>query len=85
MSSSFSSADAQQRSAVARELFETYATYRMTEIVSRRFTQADMLRWLESFRSMNLLTTIPLGQSAEGRTISLLRLGTGSVKVFLWS
>lgn len=85
MSSSFSSADAQQRFAVARELFETYATYRMPEIVSRRFTQADMLRWLESFRSMNLFTTIPLGQSAEGRTISLLRLGTGSIKVLLWS
>jgi len=85
MSSSFSSAEAQQRSVVAGELFETYATYRMTEIVSRRFTQTDMLRWLESFRSMNLFTTIPLGQSAEGRTISLLRLGTGSVKVLLWS
>jgi hypothetical protein len=85
MSSSFSSAEAQQRFVVARELFETYATYRMAEIVSRRFTQADMLGWLESFRSMNLFTTIPLGQSAEGRTISLLRLGTGSVKVLLWS
>ena len=57
----------------------------MAEIVSRRFTQADMLGWLESFRSMNLFTTTPLGQSAEGRTISLLRLGTGSVKVLLWS
>ena len=85
MSSSFSSAEAQQRFVVARELFETYATYRMTEIVSRRFTQADMLRWLDSFRSMNLFTSIPLGRSAEGRTISLLRLGTGSVKVLLWS
>jgi hypothetical protein len=85
MSSSFSSAEAQQQSAVARELFETYATYRMPEILSRRFTQADMLRWLESFRSTNLFTAIPLGQSAEGRTISLLRLGTGSIRVLLWS
>jgi hypothetical protein len=85
MSSSFSSAEAQQPFAVARELFETYTTYRMPEILSRRFTQADMLRWLESFKSTKLFTTIPLGHSAEGRTISLLRLGTGNIKVLLWS
>ncbi len=32
-----------------------------------------------------MFETIPLGQSAEGRTISLLKLGKGPVKVLLWS
>ncbi len=69
----------------ARELFETYASYRFAEIVSRRFGQAEMLRWLEKLNSERLFTSTPLGESAEGRTISMLRLGKGPVKVLLWS
>ncbi len=33
----------------------------------------------------NLFTMTPLGRSAEGRTISLLKLGNGKVRVLLWS
>jgi hypothetical protein len=70
---------------LARELFEAYASCRIPGIVSRRFGQSDMLRWLEPLNEKNLFTSTPLGTSAEGRTISLLRLGTGSTKVLLWS
>ncbi len=69
----------------ARELFDDYTSYNIPEITSRRFTQADMFRWLRPLDAENLYNVIPLGTSAEGRTISLLRLGKGSVKVLLWS
>jgi hypothetical protein len=68
-----------------RELFDHYTSYSIPEIASRRFTQADMLCWLEPLNAGNLFSIKPLGQSAEGRTISLLRLGKGTVKVLLWS
>ena len=69
----------------ARELFDDYASYSMPEITSRRFTQGDMLCWLEPLNSEHLFRVKALGTSAEGRTISLLRLGKGTVKVLLWS
>jgi hypothetical protein len=69
----------------ARELFGDYASYSVPEITSRRFTQADMLRWLNPLNEGNLFRVKSLGPSAEGRTISLLRLGKGTVKVLLWS
>jgi len=70
---------------IARELFETYPTYRVPQITSRRFTQAEMIRWLAPFKEANLFTSTPLGTSAEGRTVSLLGLGKGDVRVLLWS
>ena len=69
----------------ARELFDDYASYSIQEITSRRFTQGDMLCWLEPLNTGHLYRVKALGTSAEGRTISLLRLGKGTVKVLLWS
>lgn len=69
----------------ARELFDDYTSYSIPEITSRRFTQADLLCWLKPLNAGNLFNVKPLGTSAEGRTISLLRLGKGTVKVLLWS
>lgn len=69
----------------SRELFDDYTSYSVPEITSRRFTQADMLCWLNPLNAGNLFRVQSLGTSAEGRTISLLRLGKGTVKVLLWS
>lgn len=85
MGKSLSSAQSQKRAALARELFQTYASYRLPHITSRRFTQAEMLEWLAPLNSAGLFTTTPLGTSTEGRTVSLLGLGKGDVRVLLWS
>jgi len=69
----------------ARELFDDYTSYHIVEITSRRFRQADMLCWLEQLNAANLFRVKMIGASAEGRAISLLRLGKGTVKVLLWS
>ncbi len=70
---------------VAQELFESHERYKKAEITSRRFTQSDMLRWLKPLEEQNVFAASPLGTSAEGRTISLLTIGTGATKVLLWS
>lgn len=76
---------AQSQAKIARDLSDTYPTYQLVEISSRRFTQAIMLRWLEPLRASNVFEVKPIGQSAEGRTLSLLKLGRGKTKVLLWS
>jgi hypothetical protein len=69
----------------ARELFDQYNRYTLSPITSRRFTQADMFRWLMPLEQRKIFTSAPLGTSAEGRTISLLTIGSGNTKVLLWS
>lgn len=70
---------------VARELFSNYETFRVREITSRRFRQADLLRWLQALAPRGFFSMSPLGSSAEGRTIPLLTFGRGPVTVLLWS
>ena len=85
MSTVLSVASAQTDSALARELFDKYENFKMSAITSRRFSQADMLKWLTPLRDQRLFTTTPVGRSAEGRTISMLKLGAGKTTVLLWS
>ena len=70
---------------VARELFDSYDSFKAADITSCRFTHADMQKWLRPFQEMDLFTKLPLGTSSEGRTISLYSIGKGSTKVMLWS
>ena len=70
---------------IAHELFESYDSFQATEITSCRFTQTDVLKWLQSMKEQHLFTTQPLGTSGEGRTISLYSIGSGSTNVMLWS
>jgi hypothetical protein len=85
MSTVLTTASAQTNLSLARELFDKYENYKMSVITTRRFSQADMLRWLEPLRDQKLFVMTPVGRSAEGRTISMLKLGTGKTTVFLWS
>jgi hypothetical protein len=75
----------QGSSETVRELYDTYDKYRRDEIKSRRFTQAQMIRWLQPMLDQNVVRPMPLGASAEGRIITLYSYGTGPAKVLLWS
>jgi Zinc carboxypeptidase len=70
---------------LACELFESYDLYKVSDIASCRFTQAEMLQWLQPFKDQHLFEHSVLGTSAEGREIALFSIGDGSVKVMLWS
>lgn len=72
-------------STVGRELFDSYEEFKLPSITTRRFSQAEMLGWVKPFQDHGVVSTVPLGQSAEGRTIPLLAYGTGKTTVLLWS
>jgi hypothetical protein len=70
---------------LARELFSAHERHQLSEIKTRRFKHADLNRWTDSFAAKSVVEKTPAGQSAEGRTISLLRFGSGPINVLLWS
>jgi hypothetical protein len=70
---------------IARELFDLYDSFKISEITTCHITHADMLKWLRPFQEQDLFTKQPLGTSGEGRTISLYSIGNGSTKIMLWS
>ena len=77
--------NAPTQSQLARDLFDSYDTYKAAGITSRRFTQAELYRWLAPIKDKKVFEQSTVGSSAEGRSISLLTVGTGPTKVFLWS
>lgn len=71
----------------SQQLFDSYDSYRYPDISSRRFKHAELMTHLAALHTKlgGLATMEEAGRSAEGRSINLLRLGTGKTKVFLWS
>jgi hypothetical protein len=70
---------------IARELFDSYESFKAAEITSCRITHADMVKWLRPFQEQDMFTKLPLGTSSEGRTISLYSFGNVSTTAMLWS
>ena len=73
------------QSKLVQGLFDSYENYMRSEIKSRRFTQTQMLRWMEPMIGAAIVGVTNLGPSAEGRPISLYACGKGPTKVLLWS
>jgi hypothetical protein len=71
----------------SQHLFDTYNSYAATTIQSKHISHADVMASIDSFSLSlkGLMTVDTLGRSGEGRVIKLLKLGTGTTKVFLWS
>jgi hypothetical protein len=70
---------------LARNLFDLYESYKLSNIVSNRFTQAELLQWLHAFEERELFRKSVLGTSGEGRNITLYSIGNGPTSVLLWS
>lgn len=85
MTITLSASFAQEQANIARELYNSYPHYQVAEITSRRFTQGDMLRWLKPLQEQRVFEMVQAGQSAEGRSIWLLKTGQGRTKVLMWS
>lgn len=69
----------------AQELFNQYDRFKLHEITTRRFTQAQMLGWLQLLETKKAFVSNTVGSSAEGRVILLLKSGNGPTKVLLWT
>ena len=70
---------------LARELYDLYESFQVPGITLCRFTQAEMLTWLQPLETRRFYTKTVLGTSGEGRPISLYTVGSGSTQVMLWS
>jgi hypothetical protein len=70
---------------LAKELFQSYDSFKLKEIRSRRFTQTELYGWFDRLEGERLCAKNLLGKSGEGRPILLFDVGTGLIKVLLWS
>jgi len=77
---------------LAWNLYNSYENFKEKSITSRRFKHSDIIPLIERLKnnsnepqSENIFSVNEVGQSAEGRDIFLISVGTGKKKVFLWS
>jgi predicted deacylase len=70
---------------LVNDLAVRYETFKEPKIVSRRFTQSELLAWIAPLVADGDIRSSVLGHSTEGRAISLYTIGTGPTKVLLWS
>lgn len=66
-------------------LFEQYDRFRENSIESRRFKHDDIQPLIEVLGKEDGFTVTKLGNSIQGRSISMISTGTGDVDILLWS
>jgi Zinc carboxypeptidase len=66
-------------------LYENHNNFIEKVLSHRRFTHADIQPLIDKLKSMGLFQVTTIGQSVENRSISQIKLGTGPIKVLLWS
>jgi hypothetical protein len=74
-------------SEILRMLSAVYDHCKLPVISNRHFKHSEMIEVLERLRSNypNLFELKEVGASIEGRSINLLKLGSGPTKIFMWS
>lgn len=74
-----------QENDITTQLFETYENYKEPSLDKRRIKHHQLQPLLEKFRANPFFTVKVVGQSIEGRDLSLVSIGQGKTNVFLWS
>jgi hypothetical protein len=67
------------------QLETTYEIFREKSLRHRRFKHSDIRSLIEKLKDNKLFSVKELGESAQKREIYLVSIGTGKIKVFLWS
>lgn len=68
------------------QIFQKYDTYKEATLKHRRFKHADLQPLIDKIKQQTSLFKVSsLGKSYEGRNIPLVSLGTGKIKILLWS
>lgn len=62
-----------------------FERYRESALHYRRFQHRDIIPLIRALQAKSLFEVTPAGRSVEGREIYLIKAGTGSRKVLLWS
>ena len=90
----FSNASCQQKSTetktesekdITAALYDSYDKYQETTINQRRIKHNQIVPLIDKYKSNKEYTVKKVGSSIEGKSISLISVGTGPTSVFLWS
>jgi len=74
-----------QEKQLAWDLYNSYESFKEKTLENRRFKHSDIVPLIEQLQNKNIFKVEKVGKSIEGRDIYLISLGTGKIKVFLWS
>lgn len=70
---------------LARRLHDTHEQYKESALKERRFKHLDIQPLIEKLKSNALYEVSVVGQSFEGRSISMIKAGKGKTNVLFWS
>ena len=66
-------------------LYDQYEQFVEKSIKDRRFKHQDVLSVLRKVKGQNGIEVSKVGRSIEGRSINLVKVGNGPIKVLMWS
>ena len=70
---------------LVNDLVSQYESYKEPSLNKRRIKHEDLQPLIERYKNQAGITVTKVGESIEGRSLSLLSLGSGNTDVFLWS
>ncbi len=70
---------------LAERLFKAHEKYKETSLTQRRFKQKDILPLIAKRSADPAYQVRKVGSSFEGRAIQMLKIGSGTKKVLLWT
>ncbi|GAB2764032.1 hypothetical protein GCM10027275_01370 [Rhabdobacter roseus] len=70
---------------LAQRLHDAHTAYQEPSLAFRRFKHADVLALVNQRRTNPMYEVTQVGESFEGRSIHMIKVGTGPHKVLFWS
>ena len=74
-----------QKQSLDKQLFEAYDDFKEVSIDARRFKHQDIQPLIDSLKQQKEFEVTVLGQSIQGRNISMISIGEGAIQILLWS
>jgi hypothetical protein len=68
-----------------QDLFQNYETFKEERLLNRRFKHSDLQPLIKQLGEVSGFTVTSLGNSIQGRNISMISAGRGEFDVLLWS
>jgi hypothetical protein len=67
------------------QLYETYEKYKESSLNKRRIKHSQIQPLIDTFRNNPKFEVNKVGESIEGRDLTLISIGEGDTNIFLWS
>jgi len=70
---------------IDKQLYDAYDKFKESTLKDRRFKHSDLQPLISDLKQSGLFKVEKLGESIQGRDISMLSIGSGPTSVLLWS